>query len=536
MKNQKTRGSYYTPVYLSNFILKHSLHHFKRLDRINILEPSVGDGIFIESLISLKDLGQKKIALTAIEKYVLELRKAKERSKKCTNISFKFLHGDFLKLQESVTSKFQLIVGNPPFIKKHRLNKVQRDICDKIHSVSGLDKKSQKNIWSAFLIRCSQLLDHNGVLAFVLPSDLLQAKFSKEIRDFLIEQFNRVEIFTFNELLFKDIGQDTILIFCFKDADEKGVFYSFINNVDSLKAKNYSLSRNISLTSSGTKWTHHFLSEEEISLLFRLKSQLKSIDDFCFSKPGIVTAANDYFIINSEVEKKYELTKYCKDIIQKGSLVNGKLVFTTPDLGALAAQNKPTKVICFSDADIPKFTTNNKEYLSIGKQREINIRFKCALRKNWFVIPNIGKPPDGFFFKRCNTYPKILLNNANVLVTDSAYKIEMKNNYDINSLVFSFYNSLTLAFAELEGRYYGDGVLELTPSEFKKLPIPFFNINKYKFNIFEKEFSLKEKIEDILSKYDEEILIPALSLTVEELEKIRIIRRKLINKRLRNYI
>lgn len=40
----------------------------------------------------------------------------------------------------------------------------------------------------------------------------------------------------------------------------------------------------------------------------------------------------------------------------------------------------------------------------------------------------------------------------------------MKEEFEINSFIYLFYNSLTLIFAELEGRYYG-GVLELIPSE-----------------------------------------------------------------------
>jgi adenine-specific DNA-methyltransferase len=65
--------------------------------------------------------------------------------------------------------------------------------------------------------------------------------------------------------------------------------------------------------------------------------------------------------------------------------------------------------------------------------------------------------------------------------------------------IFSFYNSLTLVFAETNGRYYGGGVLELTPSEFKKLPIPYINISASKFEDFTNEFENKENIEEIIS-------------------------------------
>src|SRR5690606_481689 len=106
-------------------------------------------------------------------------------------------------------------------------------------------------------------------------------------------------------------------------------------------------------------------------------------------------------------------------------------------------------------------------------------------------------------------------NNADVLVTDSAYKIEMRPGFEINHMVYSFYNSLTLTFAELYGRYYGGGVLELTPSEFKALPIPHVSVGARDFNAFTKAFENKDEINDILTANDYAILNASLGLSSE---------------------
>ena len=108
----------------------------------------------------------------------------------------------------------------------------------------------------------------------------------------------------------------------------------------------------------------------------------------------------------------------------------------------------------------------------------------------------------------------------------------MKEGFDINSLIYSFYNSLTLIFAEIEGRYYGGGVLELTPSEFKKLPVPYIKITEKQFQTYQNKFESKENIKSILDSYDSKIL-KDLNLTKDELEKLQKIRKKLINKRFR---
>ena len=109
----------------------------------------------------------------------------------------------------------------------------------------------------------------------------------------------------------------------------------------------------------------------------------------------------------------------------------------------------------------------------------------------------------------------------------------MRDGFEINSLIYSFYNSLSLLFAELEGRYYGGGVLELTPKEFKKVSVPYTITSQEEFQIFTKRFENKKSIDEILLFYDFQILNPALDLTVEDIDRIRGIYKKLICKRLR---
>ena len=183
--------------------------------------------------------------------------------------------------------------------------------------------------------------------------------------------------------------------------------------------------------------------------------------------------------------------------------------------------------------DNDKISKKLKEYLALGVKEEIPKRYKCKIRNNWYVIPNISEIPDAFFFKRSHLYPKLLKNNSNTYVTDSAYKVEMRNGYDLNSFIYSFYNTLTLILSEIEGRYYGGGVLELVPSEFKKLPIPYTEIDNTQFDIFAQKFENKKNIEEILLQNDFSILNATLGITNEELLSLTEIKTKLTRKRLR---
>ncbi len=523
--NKKETGSYYTPDYLAEFMSRRVFSKYKG-KTISIFEPSVGNGKFVKAIKETQGVGRISIMGIDVEKEELK----KVRKIWCKKGST-FRKCDFLDFKTD--SKFSIAIGNPPYIKGNRLTSTQIKKCKKIHLDNGLSSKSIKNIWTSFLLKSTFLLKENGILALVLPLELLQVKFTEEIREFLKNSFERIEIFTFDDLVFESIGQDTLVLIAYKSSEEKGVYYSNIKDKSQLENQTYILKKNEALVHSNIKWTHHVLSSDELIFLHNLKEDLKPIEYYCDSKPGIVTAANSFFIISEEVEKKYGLEKYTVPIVQKGLFVNGGVVFDKKDYLQLVKSNLPSKFLKFEDNDAGKFSEKVLEYLEIGEREEIHARYKCQKRKNWFVVPNVANEPEAFFLKRSHRYPKIIKNSANVFVTDSAYKISMNNGYNISSLIYSFYNSLTLAFAELEGRYYGGGVLELVPSEFKKLAIPYFEITKSEFNLYRKSFERKRNIEDVLAQNDYRILNSTLKLSNRKIQKISKIRQKLILKRLR---
>lgn len=531
MDKKRTIGSYYTPKKLADFMGDYCL---SRLDKknISILEPSVGDGIFISSICNFSDIEKfNKISLNIVEREKEELQKALKRQT-LKHIKVNGVNSDYLDFHFNDKKKYSLIIGNPPYVKKNYLDDSQKELAKTIHLQNGLANKSIHNIWSAFVISALEKLESNGILAFVLPLELLQVTFAKEIRDLLQNKLERLEIFMFNELQFHECkGQDTVVLIGYKNHKEKGTFYTTIESSNQLENQDFCLNQNISVSSTNKKWTHHFITPEENIFLENLRSQLKPVSNYLDNRPGVVTACNKYFIVNFETLEKYQLSKYAKPIVQKGQFVNGSISFTEENHKTLVESNKPAFLLDFNimkDRRVPKKV---KQYLEIGELEEINLRHKCELRKKWYQIPNISKEAEGFFFKRAHNYPKVIKNDAKVHVTDSAYKIEMKENKNIDDFIYSFYNSLTLAYAELEGRYYGGGVLELTPNEFRTLPIPYISVKDFK--DYKQLFESKTDINEITKRFNSAILNSVLGLNSEEINKIQKIKDKLVDKRLK---
>ena len=214
-------------------------------------------------------------------------------------------------------------------------------------------------------------------------------------------------------------------------------------------------------------------------------------------------------------------------IIQKGAFVNGSIDFSKKDFNELVRQEKPTFLLTLTEKE--EVTDKLNEYFEIGITKGIDKRYKCSLRKKWYSVPNISIPPEGFFFKRSHLYPKLIKNSANVHATDAAYKVSMKDGYKIEELICSFYNYVSLIFAELYGRRYGGGVLELTPNEFREIPIAYNNINQSDYHAFRNKFEKKTSIEKILTA-NQEILAKYIDNT--DFSMLKRIYKKLINDRL----
>lgn len=530
MKNKKNTGSFYTPKSIADFLVSYLSDKLQDKKNISVLEPSAGDGIFVRTIYNNEIFSEKVKKVVAVEQSKKELTKI---TKAVKQKSFSAIHSDFLEFQKENKQKFSLVVGNPPYIKKNLLKEYQIEHCKSIHQNANLADTKPKNIWTAFLVRCIEFTAENGILAFVLPSELLQVKFAAELRELILKQFERVEIFTFNELLFKDCkGQDTLLLIGERKSNDKGVFYCNIDKLTDLEERKFTLAQNIKIKES--KWTHHHLETEEIELLEKLKGQLQTVNDYCSSKAGIVTAANDYFIVDAKTVDEYSLHDFVKPIIQKGVFVNGSVELSEEEFQMLVDKSKPTYLIALNKDSQIRSNAKFWKYKQIGEDKNLHKRYKTSIRDTWYEVPNVGTAPEAFFFKRCNEYPKLIKNSASVLATDSAYTIDMKDNFEIDNLIYSFYNSLTLAFAELHGRYYGGGVLELTPNEFKKLPVPYLTLNTQQFNNYVSTFKAKKSIKDICKQNDRAILKSVdRQLDDDSIDKLYNIREKLYLRRIK---
>ncbi len=175
-----------------------------------------------------------------------------------------------------------------------------------------------------------------------------------------------------------------------------------------------------------------------------------------------------------------------------------------------------------------------RQYLDeIGERRNslgirLKDRYKCKNRTPWFGVP-IVRNGDIFFFKRYDKIPRLCVNEAGIHTTDIAYNMRLYSNYEKESLAFCFYNSLTLTLCEYYGRYYAGGVSELTPSEFKKIVIPYRKIEHNDIEKLSEMFAENKEIDKIIEFVNSKTI--AKEWKKEKIVKLEKMRKKLVERR-----
>lgn len=513
--SNKTTGSFYTPYKLIEYMVE----YVKQRDNPkSVLEPSAGDGRFVLPLESYSR------PITLVEN---DPTKAKELqikySKKCAVHS-----SDFLDYALDAKEQFDLIIGNPPYIPKKTLPQVQRDKSKKLIDHFSLDSAIFQNIWVSFILGSIKILSSTGSIFFVLPFEFLQVQYAEKLRNFLEEKFNTIEITTFERRVFTEIEQDICLVYLsnklnakpyiqyttlYSDSDPKVVFQSIIE-------------RNKPLS----KWSNCILNDLETDRLLDISKRFPQISTFGDISPGIVTGANSFFSLSYEEMKKLNVPdKNQLPILMKSSDIPPLLLFTEQDFLAISTSKSRSQLLRLTGWSQSDFPSELKKYLKAGKKKNIHKRYKCKSRKRWYDVPIVATG-DACFFKRYDALPRLIVNVAGVHTTDIAYNIRFKKDTDASSFAFCFYNSLTLAMCEYTGRFYGGGVGELVPSEFKAICIPYRAIAKEQVYKLDEMIRSKKNVQDIIDYVDSIVLS---DLSQEEVTLLRNIRNRYITRRIR---
>jgi adenine-specific DNA-methyltransferase len=492
---QKLRGGYYTPIKLASYLVDWAI----RDGTERILEPSCGDGNFIKAIIHKANQERmKSLSCVAIEIEEEEIKKAQKLVRNLDNpLNISWVFNDFFKEYSDLRTeeRFDVLVGNPPFIRFQYFDEISRSIAFSHLKEANYKTTKLANIWVAFIQLGIELLRVGGRLAMVVPAELLQVNYAAELRTRLSRIFNHVVIVGFKRLVFPDIQQEVVLLLAEGKRENPGpasdihtiefesgeelVLYDLDNTISHVEAKH---SRN------GMKWTSLFLSAKAFNSLdeAQLAAGLVPLGELASVDVGIVTGRNSFFVIDPNKRTQLKVEGLTIPIIGRTSTLTSA-VYTKQDFNEYKKTNK-SYLLTLSGKPYDSFPPELIEYIKTGEEENIHTGYKCRIRRRWFDVPSVYVP-GGFMFRQIHKYPLLVVNEAGATSTDTIHRVRF-NGVSPSHLAATFFNSLTLAWSEVCGRSYGGGLLELEPREAEELPIPYNEFSEIDIN----------KVDDLLKQ------------------------------------
>jgi len=201
---EKASGATYTPKVLSDFVARQIIEVAKTLpnDRpVRLLDPAVGDGELLLSLLEQLDLStRKRVEVCGFDTDLDALIVAEKRiSNLYPNVSMLFDHHNFLEFvlkefgggetedlfRTSVHEKYDLVIANPPYVRTQIMGAAQARQLSEQFGLTG-----RVDLYYAFILGMAKVLKPKGIAGIIVSNRFMTTKSGAAVRRALIESFN----------------------------------------------------------------------------------------------------------------------------------------------------------------------------------------------------------------------------------------------------------------------------------------------------------------------------------------------------------
>ncbi|OAA84721.1 Modification methylase PaeR7I [Clostridium ljungdahlii] len=338
-------GVVYTPPEMAAFMVKNLINVNDVIENpfIKVVDPSCGSGnlickcflylnqIFIKNIEVINSKNNLNLKLKDISYHIVHNNlfgfDVDETAIKVLKIDLFLISNQFSEknfqvkdfLVENIDRKFDVFIGNPPYIGHKSVDSSYSYILRKIYGSIYRDKG---DISYCFFQKSLKCLKEGGKLVFVTSRYFCESCSGKELRKFLIENTSIYKIIDFYGIRpFKRVGIDPMIIFLVRtkncnnnieiirpNKSEKEEKYKFLDSLfldKSEKCKKFSIPQK-SINSDG--WV--FVDEVEKNIMDKIEAKSEFIlKDICHSYQGIITGCDRAFIVDRDTinSRKIEL-------------------------------------------------------------------------------------------------------------------------------------------------------------------------------------------------------------------------------------
>jgi adenine-specific DNA-methyltransferase len=200
---EKAGGATYTPLLLADFVADKivSCAHLEGKNAIRILDPAVGDGGLLLSLLTkLHSRTQAPLHVSGFDTDEAALWEARRRlSTTFPEVDLQVEFGNFLEfvLEQSAvsgtsflfaareTERFDLIIANPPYVRTQIMGADQAQ-----HLATAFGLSGRVDLYHAFLIGMAQVLQPGGTAGMIVSNRFMTTKGGAGLRAALRDRFS----------------------------------------------------------------------------------------------------------------------------------------------------------------------------------------------------------------------------------------------------------------------------------------------------------------------------------------------------------
>lgn len=471
MTTDKLRGGFYTPADLVDLCLSRIASLSRGRAHLRLLEPSAGDGAFIRG-VARSSLGPRVAAVEAVELIEAEAVKT-ALAIRDSGLAGSVVTGSAIEWAVASGAMFDVAVGNPPFVRFQFVSKADRKFSDELAHRLGVSFAGVSNLWLPVLLGALGHLRIGGAFAFVIPAECFTGISAGSLRNWLVQNSTALRFDLFAPGSFPNVLQEIVVLSGKRTEANVGPVTCTITEHTRTGQRT---SAEHSIKTGREPWTRYLLNKNELDAVeeashLPVVSQLGLLARF---EVAAVTGANDYFSVDTRTLDEHDLRPWRRALLPRIRHAGG-LRYTDDDHARADVSGARVHLLDFS-ADRPDPAAYDKPsaYLAEGVDAELHLRYKCRIRQPWYRVPFI-RAGELMLSKRSHYYPRVVLNELGVVTTDTIYRGTPLGRLvgHADDFTAGFHNSLTLLSAELEGRSFGGGVLELVPSEVSRLLVPF---------------------------------------------------------------
>jgi type I restriction-modification system DNA methylase subunit len=509
-------GQYYTPPPIVELITEMCI----KSSNDRVLDPACGSGGFlVKAYHKLNDLKRKENPFADDAKlheeilnqlYGIDINpfpaqlssiNLAVRNLKVASRHINLVVSDFFKVKPAmgvIPKDLDVVVTNPPYTRQEEMEyKDQiREEALTYSDGSKIQLDARAGIYAYFFTHSAKFLKNHGMMGQITSDTWLDVGFGEDLKRFFLDRFKIHAIIWYDVRAFEKALVGTCITILEKedeskeDRDNNIVKFvrikkampteELVRTIETAKEDfederiGITVKKQKELEPKG-KWGKFLRAP---TIYFKLLSNPKMIKfrEIADIKRGYTTGANEFFYLDKEKIKLWGIEKQFLEPVVT-SPKNIKIELRSTDISDWLLM-----------VNLPKEKLSNQnvlKYIEHGENVEVRVRGGKDKGKAIKGYPNLStlkarsiwyslarREPAPLLFS-CKIWERLIVavNEAKAQADKAFYEIRPRDINDIYVLAGILNSSLTALLAELHGRFYGGGVLELEIYECKVLPV-----------------------------------------------------------------